>query len=200
MPSQQILLCFIFLSNLSSRVLLYFSLPYFFLLLLASSLSFLQLVRRVTPNSSNTVLQLSREGQCLHSLVHLPLCIMEKREGIREKKTLSNSQRKGEVSGAAIQLLCICSPSVGRGSGSQQEGETTSTPSALKETLIHCCRQKIIQKEKLKVCTSLNYLVIAFILINIEMWTREISSTIKTFWQKMKTNSLSLIFFTLTGI
>lgn len=30
MPSQQILLCFIFLSNLSSRVLLYFSLPFFF--------------------------------------------------------------------------------------------------------------------------------------------------------------------------
>ncbi|KAJ7401336.1 hypothetical protein BTVI_97024 [Pitangus sulphuratus] len=43
--------------------------------------------------SSNTALQLNREGQLLHSLAHPKLCMMEKREGIRGK----NTQGKGEV-------------------------------------------------------------------------------------------------------
>lgn len=75
---------------------------------------------------------------------------MEKREGIREKKILSNSQGKGEVSGATSELLYIWPPwpSVGEGAGSRQGGQTTPTPSPPKATLIHCYRQKVTQEGK----------------------------------------------------
>lgn len=68
----------------------------------------------------------------------------------RREKTLSNSQGKGEVSGAATELLYVWPPlpSVGEGAGSRQEGQTTPTPSPPKAAQIHCYRQKVTQERK----------------------------------------------------
>lgn len=79
--------------------------------------------------SSNTALQLNRERQFLHSLAHPQLCMMEKKEGNRGKKTRSNTQGKGEVSRAATELLghLFPWPSSEEGVGTARRGNNTNS-------------------------------------------------------------------------
>lgn len=147
-PSQQILLCFIFLSNLSSRVLHYFSLPSFF----ASLGQFFVLPVACEKDNAQQHCSPAEQRRAVPALLG-PSPIMhhgeEKRNQKEENSLKLSGEKRSECSCHWAIVYLLPWPSVGEGVSSQQEGETTPTPSPPKATLILCCRQKITQERKI---------------------------------------------------